>query len=568
MSSANGADADTSSHDDRLDRAFDRVARLGIDIEGDEGLTDREAAAVRAFTALAGEGILTGEVPVTPAGPSDPPPEPPPAPAAPDEGPRHDPPADGPLRPDAVLRGRRLTGHDRGGESGAGGPEIEIPVAPPDPPAAPAGGSTAAGPFPPPASAATEARPVTGAYGAVPVLGSPAGRADAARRSATGAASAPTATAPARTSRPDARPVAPVAATSATGDADPDGVRPRAVDRYLLDLLALTIATGAFVTPWVWMFVVAVGAVVGMSLRSLSTHGTDPGDLGRRVVRRVLAWLRPRSLVWGVIVTARTIMLAVLLPTVACALWWTLTEGVNGAVVAGRMGAWTHGFRVGAACICFMLVAGVGEAHERRAAIVSRVAARAGRGQVVAIAASALLVAAGVVALVPRAGGGRLAGDDGLGWMPYRVRDNVDRLRDDLVAAEVHAAGGCLSDHHGLTWQARYSTGNPVGAPDVARLVARDGAPSAAQVATAAATLHNQLAPWVERIEISAGDVDLVVLDRADLPSGQPVVTVDRLIAGATSGGGFLADAAGDGPGVAGGVDRGVALRCSGTPIP
>ncbi len=489
MSSAEDVESSlTADHnDERLTRAFDRVARLGIDIEPDDGLSERESAAVRAFAALNLDPGLD---------------DPRPADDTPVRGPAED---GAPLRPDAILRGRPPTRDDTAvapplddlvDEMAAPGPS-----APPPPPAAPP--STP----PPPPDPATPAAPATQAATVVASVESS-----------------------------------------------------RTIDHYLLDLLALAVATGAFVSPWVWLFVVAVAVVAGATARSLAHHGARRGLL-RRATRRVLSWLRPRSAVWFPVIAARTALLAVVLPGLACAAWWIVDQGTDGAFVAGRLGVWAHGPRTAAAIVCFTLVAGVGEAHQRRAALIRRAAGHVGRPVVVALAATTVLVAALVIAVVPRADAGRMAGADGLAWAPARLRDNIDRVRDDLVAAELHAASGCLSDRQDLTWRATYTAANPADAPDVARLAVDGGVPGAADLATAAAAVHNQLAPWVEGVEVTADDVTVVVLDRDALSSGRPVVDAEALVGAATTGSGLLADG---GPG----FDRVVALACSAAPIP
>jgi hypothetical protein len=444
MSSAEDVEPGVSAglHDERLSRAFDRVARLGIDVDPDDGLGARESAAVRAFTALNLDGA--------------------PAPT---------PPADRPLRPDAVLHDRPLTG--------------EVP-------------------------------PVTTPYRVAGPEASP---------------------------RPDAG----------------TGPRARAVDHYLLDLVALALATGAFVTPWSWLFVVTVGALVGTTARSIADHGPRPGALVIRALRRALSWLRPRSAIWLPVIVARTVLLAIALPALAGGASWIVDQGMDGALAAARVSVWAHGFRTAAAIVCFTLVAGVGDARQRRAAQVCQASARLGTAAVVAAALALVVVASLVVAVVPQADAGRLAGADGLGWAPPRLRDNVDRVRDEVVTVELQAAAACLSARQGLTWRASYTARNPLADADVARLTAQDGTPAPGHLATAAAAVHNQLAPWVEAIELDAAGATLVVLDRAFLVSGRPLVDPAALPLAATTGAGVMADAIDA-------FDRRVALRCSAAP--
>jgi hypothetical protein len=527
MSSAKEVEPDAPvAHDDRLTRAFDRAARLGIDLDPDDPISARESAAVRAFAALnldsAEDGPVADAGPagaaVSPAAPADQAPDPigSAAPGAP--GPFRDPGVPDPtgreaaassstvLRPDAVLRGRPLPTDGLVTVPAPGDVEVDRPRTAPSIPGAAATASPAADDSGPP---------------------DPGSRAPAGSD-------------------------APVAAPA-------PGSRP--AGRFLLDLLAAALAAGAIVWPWGWLGVVATGALVAAAARSLADHGAGLGALLGRAGRHIAAWLRPRSVVRCVLAAVQAGLLAIVLPGLVCAVWWITDQGVDGAFVAGRLGVWAHSLRVAAAALCFLLVAGVGEAHHRRADRVAHMAGRAGPALVTALALITVVAAAGVVALVPRADAGPLAGDDGLGWAPVRLRDNLDRLRDDVVSAELHAADGCLSDTHGITWRTSYTVGNPPDARDTATIRAGDGEPTPGQMATAVAALHNQLAPWVEGIELWADDIRLVVLDRASLPSGRPLVEASVLEHGATEGRALLEDAPG-------GVERATALACAAAPLP
>lgn len=526
MSSAEDvqSDAAAGAPDDRLARAFDRAARLGIDIDHDDALSEREAAVVRAFTALdldaiepdAGDpargapawdidmpgvsapGAPDPTGPARPTGPDRPPGGTPVgapgADASPSDGtPRQEPPVDGgPLRPDAVWHARAYADTAPplgGGRRDAPAVVVDIPEAP--------------------ATAATT------------TTSPPAGTAGG-----------------------------------------PDAVAtPRTVDHYLLDLLAVAVATGAFITPWAWMFVVAVGATVGVALRSVTLHGARPAGLLARAARRAMGWMHPRSLVWMPVIACRTLVLAVILPGLAFAAWWAIDQGPAGTFVAARAAVWAHAPRTAAAIVCFMLVAGVGDARHRRVALVGRATSWLGPRVVTGLATTTVLTAALVLTLVPRADGGRLAAHDGLGWAPPRVRAGIDRLRDDVVTTELRATADCLSDRQGLRWTVDYTSANPLDDDDIARLTTDDRIPSPSEQATAVAAVHNQLAPWVEGIELAAGDSVIVRLDRGLLPSGRPVVEPAPLIEAAVNGAGVLA-------GGAGGFGRGEALSCAGAPIP
>jgi hypothetical protein len=85
--------------------------------------------------------------------------------------------------------------------------------------------------------------------------------------------------------------------------------------------------------------------------------------------------------------------------------------------------------------------------------------------------------------------------------------------------------------------------------------------PDAAEVVTALAAVHNQLAPWVEGIEVVSGDEVVAAVDRAGLPTAGPVADPASVERAATAGDDLLRAGAG-------GFDRQVALRCSAGPVP
>jgi hypothetical protein len=177
-----------------------------------------------------------------------------------------------------------------------------------------------------------------------------------------------------------------------------------------------------------------------------------------------------------------------------------------------------------------------------------------------AFAAGALALAVAVVAAGPRVSGGILSGDDGLGWVPARFRPAVDGVRDDVVAAELRALRSCLTEHQEMAWSVDYTADNPIDAPDVARLSLGNGdEPGPAALVTAALAADNQLAPWVEVVEIAVGDAVVLELDREALRHHGVRIDPATLGPGIVTGGGVaVAGAAG--------VDRRVALVCSAGP--
>jgi hypothetical protein len=352
-------------------------------------------------------------------------------------------------------------------------------------------------------------------------------------------------------------------AADATGEVRRRGLAGTA-ERRLSDVLALAGASGALIAPWPWLLAVTGLCVIVGAVRSVATRGGSvtlgivalPGLAARRVARL----LRPRSLARLPVITVKTILAALLLPAAVAAAVWVVERGADGAVAAARLAAWQSGLRVLAAVLCLMMLAGVGETRTRRAARLRRATASWPDTAVVALAAGALALALAVVAVGPRVSGGILTGDDGLAWVPAFLRPVADGVRDDMVAAELRTLRSCLSQHQGWDWSAGYTAHNPADQPDVASLSLGGGdSPGPAALVTAALAADNQLAPWVEVVEIAAGDSVVLALDRRELDHHTVRVDPATLGPGIVSGGDVL---------LSGGaaVDRRVALACSAGP--
>ena len=71
---------------------------------------------------------------------------------------------------------------------------------------------------------------------------------------------------------------------------------------------------------------------------------------------------------------------------------------------------------------------------------------------------------------------------------------------------------------------------------------------------------HNQLAPWVETIDVRWAGSTLVRIDRHDLPRDHPLTDASELAAAASAGRSLLEDGAGD-------LDRRTVLHCSAGPV-
>jgi hypothetical protein len=327
----------------------------------------------------------------------------------------------------------------------------------------------------------------------------------------------------------------------------------------LLDLLAVAAGAGALVSPWAWLVVVLAGVAAAVTARSLADHEPGWRALGRRAVRRVGSWLRPRALLTLPVLAARTLLVAVAVSGAVAGGRWLATGGRAGVVAAARSGAWAHGLRVAAVVVCALLVSGVGAARTRRAAAVRRATGRRGAGATVALATAAVAIVAGTAVVAPRLDAGWPAGGDGLAWAPAALRDDLDRVRDDLVTTELDLAASCLATRQDIPWRVDYTGGNPPGAADVARLAAPARPADPGAVATAAVAAHNQLAPWVERLEVAAGGTVVVAVDRTALATSPPAAAPAELAPAARDGRAALE---------AGGFDRALALRCSAGPVP
>jgi hypothetical protein len=333
----------------------------------------------------------------------------------------------------------------------------------------------------------------------------------------------------------------------------------RPAERRLLDVLALTAASGAFVAPSAWLLGTTASCVAG-GIIAFAATGHPLRSLPRRAVRRATTLLHPRSLVWAPVLAARTAIAAVVLPAGAAAAAWILDEGMTGVMAAARAGAWTDGFRVAVVVVCVMLVTSVGEGRQRRAATVRRWASGLGDGALSLVVAGGLAIAALVIVGVPHPTDSLSSRADGLGWLPSAARDRADRARDDMVTAELNVLAECLSTRSDTAWHTSYTVDNALGEPDVARLVVGgelqiDPPPD---LATAILAAHNQLASWVETIEVSWADAELVRTDRASLSSRRPLIDAAELVPATPTGRQWLETAT---------ADRADVLRCSAGPV-
>jgi hypothetical protein len=204
-----------------------------------------------------------------------------------------------------------------------------------------------------------------------------------------------------------------------------------------------------------------------------------------------------------------------------------------------------------------MLLTSVGDGRRQRATAVRRWAQPATDGTLVILAVSCCAVVGLVVAAVPHPVDPMAERADGLGWLPPGARETVDRARDDIVTAELDSVASCMSGRTDTDWATSYTAENPADAPDVARLVAQQDPPPV-DLATALMAAHNQLAPWVEAIEVEWRGEVLIRTEREDLFRHRPVLDKQRLIAATPEGSSWLDSVP---------LDVTLGLRCSGGPV-
>jgi hypothetical protein len=347
-------------------------------------------------------------------------------------------------------------------------------------------------------------------------------------------------------------------AEAAAADAATASVRTgfaRWLERWLLEVMALAVAAIAFVTPVAWLAFVTAVMLVGAAV-AFVVSGRPLVMLPVHAGRRAFTLLRPGSLVWVPVFAARTVLGAVVLPAAVTATVWYIAHGTPGTVAAARAGAWTYGLRVGAVLLCLLLLTSVGDGRQQRAAAVRRWATPATDGTLGILAASCVLVVLLAVVGAPHPGDSVARRADGLGWLPPGSRATVDRARDDVVTAELDSLASCLSMRGGTVWQPFYTVENPLDEPDVARLVAaREPAFSPpSDLVTVLLAAHNQLAPWVEAIEVEWPGGELVRTERATLPSHEPLVDTDLLVPATSSGAQWVSS---------GTPDTAITLHCS-----
>jgi len=345
-----------------------------------------------------------------------------------------------------------------------------------------------------------------------------------------------------------------VAALAAVFETPPRARWARPAQRWLPEALALALASGAFVIPSVWLLLVAVTCVVAGSAAFVAS-GHPLRTLPWRALHRGVTLLHPRSSSWAPVLAARVVLVGVVVPGAIAAALWLADEGRTGIFAAARAGAWTHGFRVAGVLTCAMLLTSVGDGRLQRAEHLRRLARPLPDEALVSLVVGSLLVLTLAAVALPHPEDPVAASADGLGWLPGPARARADLVRDDVVTAELDSVSSCLSHRSSTKWQTSYTSANGVGEPDVARLLVAgsDSTSPPYDLVTALMAAHNQLAPWVEAIEVPLTADHVVRVDRSALSRHRPLVDQAELTAATTG-----LDVLSTGP-----ADVTLVLRCS-----
>ncbi len=319
-------------------------------------------------------------------------------------------------------------------------------------------------------------------------------------------------------------PVGRVTRTAARSDSG------RWLDRHLLTIVAAVAAAPALRQPTIWFLGCATVSLALLSVDSVRGQATNKGTADVVVVparvagRLVLGAVNPVNWLKALAGAAVALTIGALAAALAAAARWLTAHGTDGILTAMRMGAWAHTPAWATTVGCFLLLRGVGSTRDRRATAVRSVFSPLPE-TVVAGAIFCVVVAGASLALAgPRVDVATFHGSDGLAFVPVGLRTTVDGLRDDVVADELDALTGCLDGRQKGLWTARYSAGNPLGDADVATLTADPARPPRqSSLAAAALAATNQLAPWVEVVEVNVGEQVMLVVDRRGLAHDEPL---------------------------------------------
>jgi hypothetical protein len=309
---------------------------------------------------------------------------------------------------------------------------------------------------------------------------------------------------------------------------------------HLLTIVAVAASLPALRAPAAWLFVCGAAAVGMLSsdsvLRQRDAQRRQAGSADvvvvptRAVGRLALGLLNPVSWLTALLGAVVALVVGGVAAGVVAAVRWLALEGPDGIVAAIRMGVWAHGLTYAAAVACFLLLRAGGATATRRRNVLYRVTRRLSEPALTMCAVAVVLVGAMLAVAGPRFEVGFVRAHDGLGWLPPGLRTSVDAARDDVVREELDALTSCLSGDQSGLWTATYTEGNALTDDDVVTLVADPArAPDQAALATAALAADNQLAPWVEGLELRVGDTPVLHVVRRGQPHDQPLTDAAAL---------------------------------------
>ena len=309
---------------------------------------------------------------------------------------------------------------------------------------------------------------------------------------------------------------------------------------HLLTIVAVAASLPALRAPAAWLFLCGAAAL-GMlafdgTLRQRDAQRRRVGSADAVVVparvagRLALGLLNPVSWLTALLGAVVALVVGAVAAGAVAALRWLALEGPDGILAAIRMGVWAHAPTYAAAVACFLLLRAGGATAARRRNVLDRATRRLPEAALTACVVAVVLAGAALAVAGPRLDVGFVRADDGLGWLPPGLRTSVDTARDDVVHEELDALTACLDGDQAGLWVASYTDGNAPADDDVATLVADPARPpDQAALAAAALAADNDLAPWVEAVEIRVGETPALVVARQGHAHDQPLTDAAAL---------------------------------------
>lgn len=314
------------------------------------------------------------------------------------------------------------------------------------------------------------------------------------------------------------------------------------VEDHFLDLVALAAALIAFALGPIWLVLILAiaAAVAGIRLARADGRitGADVIAVPMQALGSLVRLLGPGRLIRGVLWLALAVVIAVALPAALAGVPWVLSRGSEGLPAAARLGVLAHYGEALCALGCFAVVRGLGPGVATRRAAATSFTKRMTEGGVTLLV-GILLVVGAFAALSGRRTGDFPAGATRLSFVPTPFRSSVDKGRDAVVQHEIDELSTCLSRQISTSWEAIHSDKNPLADEDVALLILpTDEQLSAGQLQMALMAAQNQLAEWVDVIDIGTGGgaPPVARLDRSllrhDVVITDPTVLLSAVVTG------------------------------------